>query len=45
MEGVGLDDMEHFAVAAGLVQIEVLPSENLAGVAEVEVEAVGKMHY
>lgn len=43
VEVVGLNDVEHFAEAAGSVQIEELLSENLAGV--VEVEAVEKIHY
>lgn len=43
VEVVGLDDVEHFAEAAGSVQIEVLLSENLPRVAVVE--AVEKIHY
>lgn len=46
---VGLNDMEHFSVAAELVQVEVVLSSNLAGVAVavavVVVEAVEKIHY
>lgn len=43
VEVVVLYEVEHFAVAAVSVQIEVFLSENLVGVAEVEeVEAVEK---